>query len=537
MDFFLALANIVRGGKIRNLIRSSFETYRYGIQAVYFLNLFSKEEQIRERGFYFTQKMKGQKVLLAELKNEALLVADVDKKLLEVEKRIQNSIINSDTWLHSLKQKDQLSNIESQSIEIEQGQLFEAQFELQKLQREIDLQHPEFLEKRLETSFETYRSVQQLLEDDEILIEYVLTCCEFFVLAITKDQPIQIIEAPAKGSTTYNILHIKKLLETSTLSRPSSRKKFISMSHELYEQFITPIEELIADKKRLIIIPDQFAHYVPFEMLLKSNEVKPHHKLNYLIKDFEISYHYSSTLLARARKKSIQGDGSVYAFAPIYNDANDNINIASLNPSIDNLTLRAIDNNGFFAPLPYSEKEVNSIFKLFNKKNKKANNILATRSNAKEQDLKNNLVKPYQFIHIAAHSFANLLNPNFSGIACYQKDEWIDGILFSNEISGLKTQADLITLSSCESGGGQVDETEGILGLNRAFILSGTPNVVFSLWKVYDKVNAKLMVDFYKNIISGNDYSESLRKAKLKLLKKESTASPHFWAPYLLIGR
>ena len=105
------------------------------------------------------------------------------------------------------------------------------------------------------------------------------------------------------------------------------------------------------------------------------------------------------------------------------------------------------------------------------------------------------------------------------------------------EIYTLQSKADLVTLSSCESGFGKVTWHDGVLGLNRAFLYAGTPNVVFSLWKVYDKVSADLMVDFYKNILDGKDYSESLREAKLKLLNNEATAAPHFWSPYLLIGR
>ena len=54
---------------------------------------------------------------------------------------------------------------------------------------------------------------------------------------------------------------------------------------------------------------------------------------------------------------------------------------------------------------------------------------------------------------------------------------------------------------------------------------------------MYDKVSANLMVDFYKNVLDGEDYSASLRQAKLKLLENEATATPHFWSPFLLIGR
>ena len=184
------------------------------------------------------------------------------------------------------------------------------------------------------------------------------------------------------------------------------------------------------------------------------------------------------------------------------------------------------------------------MYRLFNNK-KIADSRLALRQQANEKILKTNLEKPYQFIHIAGHSFANLEQPKFSGIACHSQlangeklsETTEDGTLYTSEIYNLRTKADLITLSSCESGYGKLDRSEGLLGLNRAFVYVGTPNVVFSLWKVYDKISAQLMVDFYEEILSGNNYAASLRQAKLKLLGQPETAAPHFWSPYLLIGR
>jgi len=178
--------------------------------------------------------------------------------------------------------------------------------------------------------------------------------------------------------------------------------------------------------------------------------------------------------------------------------------------------------------------------KLFRKNGKKSNQ-LDLRANASEAALKSNLEKPFKYIHIAGHSFADLENPKFSGIACFDVNEsnpnTEDGTLYTGEIYNISSKADLVTLSSCESGFGKLEKTEGLMGINRAFIYAGTPNVVFSLWKVYDKISATMMKDFYKNTLEGKSYSTSLREAKLQLLEKEETASPHFWSPFLLIGR
>ncbi|MCR9286914.1 CHAT domain-containing protein [Saprospiraceae bacterium] len=97
--------------------------------------------------------------------------------------------------------------------------------------------------------------------------------------------------------------------------------------------------------------------------------------------------------------------------------------------------------------------------------------------------------------------------------------------------------SDLVVLSSCESGVGQLLDGEGMLGLNRSFVYAGVPNVIFSLWKVYDEATGQIMTEFYKNTLDGQSYSTALRTAKLKMLENPATAVPDIWAAFLLVGR
>ena len=200
--------------------------------------------------------------------------------------------------------------------------------------------------------------------------------------------------------------------------------------------------------------------------------------------------------------------------------------------------LRAFNENGTYAPLPESERETKTIIQLFEAQGNDDNGI-ALRKRANEETLKTYLSKPYRFIHIAGHSFANLDNPKFSGIACADAENSSkeDGILYTSEIYNLNIKADLVSLSSCESGYGKIELSEGVIGLNRAVIYAGGKNVLFSLWKVFDKLSADLMIDFYKEVLEGKSYAAALRTAKLNILNKEATASPHYWSAFLLIGR
>jgi CHAT domain-containing protein len=83
---------------------------------------------------------------------------------------------------------------------------------------------------------------------------------------------------------------------------------------------------------------------------------------------------------------------------------------------------------------------------------------------------------------------------------------------------------------------GKLFKGEGMIALTRGLLYSGTSNIIFSLWKISDKHTSELMVEFYRQMISGKSYSESLKAAKLKLIKNQVTARPRSWAGFLLIG-
>ena len=100
----------------------------------------------------------------------------------------------------------------------------------------------------------------------------------------------------------------------------------------------------------------------------------------------------------------------------------------------------------------------------------------------------------------------------------------------------MRLNTELVTLSACETGLGKIISGEGIMSMTRGFIYSGTPNILFSLWKVGDKNTYELMVNFYADIIEGQTYSKALRNAKLKLIKNEATAFPANWAGFTLVG-
>jgi CHAT domain-containing protein len=94
-----------------------------------------------------------------------------------------------------------------------------------------------------------------------------------------------------------------------------------------------------------------------------------------------------------------------------------------------------------------------------------------------------------------------------------------DGFLEVSEISNLDLDSDLVVLSACQTGRGQLLSGEGILGLSRAFLHAGARSVVVSLWNVSDVSTAQLMKSFYRNMAGDMGNAAALREAKLQMLK------------------
>jgi CHAT domain-containing protein len=231
-------------------------------------------------------------------------------------------------------------------------------------------------------------------------------------------------------------------------------------------------------------------------------------------------------------------------FAPVFDSKNNNGFIVSnewiLDTTNTEMACRSISNNfTHFNTLPYSENEVESIVKLFNRKRKEAKGFFFKEAN--EENFKNN-IHNYKYIHIASHSFTNDQYPNLSGIAFSQPDTSAvyneDGILYAGETYNLNLpKADLITLSSCKSGLGKLIQGEGFLSLSRGFLYSGAPNIIFSLWNVKDEPTKDLMIHFYKKVLQETDYANALREAKIQLISNPKTASPKYWGAWMLVGR
>lgn len=183
--------------------------------------------------------------------------------------------------------------------------------------------------------------------------------------------------------------------------------------------------------------------------------------------------------------------------------------------------------------LPQTREEVIEVSKIVGN-----DGVMLLGSNATETAFKSQPLEDFKIIHLAAHGFADTQFPERSGLVLgVDANSHDDGLLQVHEIIRLRFNADLVTLSACNTGVGKLQGEEGVTNLVEAFLVSGAKAVVASLWSADDTYTLALMERFYTHIAEGQDKAAALRHAKLDLLTKYGRqVSPYYWGAFVIVG-
>lgn len=345
--------------------------------------------------------------------------------------------------------------------------------------------------------------VFKYLKEDEIFMEIRTSVNDNYDSFRTKNDNVYIILLANKKLLFYKVKGIKNLKKIivsyiEMLKKPittkSELKRFKDLSFIIFDKLFPKekTKKLIRNKK-LIIATDDIFSFLPFETLITKKNSE-----EYLLLSSEVSYAYSMSFLQMNRDVIRKPRKKFLGIAPI-------------SFKYDSLTR-----------LNSTKKEVFDANLLF--KGDLLVDELATKQNF------NDFCYDYSIIHLATHADAS-----------NKKSPWIafkDEKIVLKELYNIKIQADLVTLSACNTSLGEIVNGEGVLSLARGFFYSGANSVVSTLWNVNDRSSAMIMEDFYKNLKNGKRKSESLRQAKINYLQTHSQeeASPYYWSSYILIG-
>jgi len=283
-----------------------------------------------------------------------------------------------------------------------------------------------------------------------------------------------------------------------------ARARFdVAAAHELYRVLWEPLSEAFGDADRVVVSPDGPLHRVPFVALVSAVEEDRAGRLlaeRFVLDDHEIEYVPSARYLTRGSaspEPKTDGPGSVLVVA-------------------------------FEAP--GAEAEVMLISQVWPDERVRT----VTAGDATESAIRD-LEGDYDIVHYATHAVANDRDPlaSFIGLGA---DPVADGLYHLSEIVSRPRDQELVVLSGCETQVGELYAGEGLMGLTRAFLVSGARAVVATQWPV-GAATASLMAEFYARLAEGDDTSAALRAAQLMLRSDPETAHPFYWAGFVLHRR
>jgi CHAT domain-containing protein/Tfp pilus assembly protein PilF len=502
----------------------------------------TSDPRFRDEAFSFMEKGKTAVLADALAESEARRFAGIPDSLLRKEKDLRIELTYYDTKIQQQRQgnKEEISR-KMTSLEDRRLHLWR---EYESLIEDLESTYTDYNRLRLQEQPGGAAQVQKALEAETCLLEYSLGDTTLLMCVISNDAAhvlrIQ-IDTTLERLVDQFLLSIKKL--EPDLYRASAAA--------LYNVIIDPVRIHISPHKRLIVVPDGKLCYVPFEALLAPDtEIRTNRRiaaeftaLPYLINSFSISYHYSAGLfLARTSEERGTKRNGFVGFAPVFAEGT-TIEYRKKrwgnNEPLMESDRAAVIGGMRFSDLPSSEEEVLRIANLVQNKGGSAQTYLHREAN--EQNFKSIASNELAFMHVATHGVLNEEVPSLSGLAFYPPGDSAnreDGILFADECYNLELDANLLVLSSCETGLGTFVRGEGVMAMTRGFLYSGARNIVLSLWKVPDESTRSLMVEFYRTILASGarTFADALREAKLHLISKSRTSFPKHWAGFVLLG-
>ena len=516
-------------------LTSHVRLYEQIIDVLFALYQQDRDEQHLRKAFHYAERSKARTLVELLARNNLGIADDVDSGLIEKEQYLSKKLAYVNRAISIENSRNPIDAMVLDSLKDNRSQIYSRLDELVLRYRQTN---SAFANLKFPVSYTVEDVQNHIINKGQMLIEYFVGERVTYEWRISKtDFTMRTIDLDREGL-------IEEVVQISPLFSPNASDSVaedfrqlkdadwanISLGklHKVYAKLWSEskmrLDSTIAE---LIIVPDGILSYLPFEMLV--TEIQ-NGRPRFLVEDYAISYLSSATLLdprlSRTPKKT---EYDIVAIGnPDFNVVGDPEKPSRLTDFINNL----FRDQGWKL-LPESENEVNEIAKYFKKP------LVLTGTQASEENLRAN-AGHCRYLHIASHYLVDDQLPLFSKLilAQNQKSERNDGYLHSYEVFNLGLNADLVTLSGCNTGLGQFSRGEGFLGLSRAFRYAGAANLVVSLWAVEDRSTAEFMSKFYYYLGQNIPYKLALQRAKIDFINSATeTSDPFHWAPFVLIGQ
>jgi CHAT domain-containing protein len=470
---------------------------------------------------YLTFLKNSKAVLLRQILQDGQAKADLPKMLHQEELTLRTNIVY---YQRQIPYDTNYLSAHSKNAD----SLIYAQAALNQFITKIEKQYPKYYELKWKPNHSwTIADVQSKLTKDQILVEYFLGDTAVYSLGVTQNQFYLLQTKLPKDFKS--IIDTFRAVSFELKPNWDTYHQLSDKSHQLYQLLLEKQLSILnpdKQKTRLILIPDDILNTIAFDNLAskpiarvdttpfssKPNAWKRFDK-RLLLSQYAISYNFAYDIFAEyhaaAATQNVFG-----SFMPNYGKIK-NQQIAPL-ADADVLMQRLQKMKRFQSGTFHSDQFKNG---------------------TKADFLKS--AKYYQILFLSMHGKSNDKNPFESGLLFVKNDTLVE-LLTINEIAAMQLDGnELMVLSACETGKGQVQKGEGVISLSRAFAMSGSKSLILSLSEVEENAAGEIMIGFLENIHNEMPKDVALQRAKIRYAEQyldSEKSIPGYWAPFILIG-
>ena len=487
----------------------------------------TEEARYQEKAFQLAQQANA--FLLRETVNEdrALQIAQVLPDSIAQLKAMNISISETQVASGAATSTAEKDSLMSLLVELKRERL--------RLLEKVERDYPKYFQLKHELAPIVSTSLQRELDDNTLVVKYFFGEENLYTFAFSKER-MHSFSVALDSSFYQHIGQYRKTLSDLDYLREEpvlAEQQFLESSSALYQQLLQPSLQAFAEESvsDLVIIPDGILNYLSFECMLVDPADSWLETDAFLMSRYALRYAYYAGLLLDEEEEDRE-QSRFAGLGTAYDDATLKALKLLEQDSIKNPQFKSSFRGAGLSNLPYADDEVDEVAELLS--GKAFLNEAATKANFLQH------IPNYDAIHIATHSFIDSENDSIAYIA-FNQDPSGDYLLSLQEIYGLDLEAEMITLSSCQSSFGPLQRSEGIMSLARAFKFAGSKSLVASQWSISDRSSYLIMKAFYQNLRKGLSKSQALQKAKLSYLNDDQLSSPAYripayWGALIVVG-
>ncbi len=492
------------------------------------LQLYQQSNTESDKQFYINLAFSSADMVKANVLTQQMIennlkkIAGIPDSILDREKAVNEEII----VLQNAIQDELNKNLpKHELIELWQKKLLKRIEESENFIKYFESRYPKYYELKYNRNKSvTINQIQTLLQNDENIIEYQIVGDVLYAFVINKNQVkvISVLEPDLKEM----IFQFRQ-----KLSQPNEEEfsfdgfvSYIQLAHRLYKTLFEVVKPYI-NSNNLILIPDKFLNYIPFEALVVSDSIPcklvDYGMLNYLLNHYNIRYAYSARLFELQQLNPSPELHGVLAFAPSYQ--------MKKNEKVNTRYAKFRDQ---LLPIPGAQTEARDVVKLLGGQCISGRNATEGRFKYYAQSKK--------ILHLAMHAIIDDTNPLLSKLAFSQTTDSInDGMLHVYEIYNMQFSTPLVVLSACNTGYGKLLNGEGLYSLSRGFIFAECPALVVTLWSIADKTSHDVMIKFYNHLKNYQPIDLAIKHAKIQYIQNSDArlSHPYYWAAYIFTGK